>query len=46
MSNDDAKLKPLSHEEVQVFKNAISEKYSVLQNSRGAVDGLKPNIQE
>ena len=46
INNDDTKLKLPSQEEIQVFKNTISEKYPVLENVWGAVDGLKLNVQE
>ena len=46
INNDDTKLKLPSQEEIQVFKNAISEKYPVLQNVWAAFDGLKLKFQE
>ena len=46
INNDDTKLKLPSQEEIQVFKNTISDKYPVLDNVYGAVDGLKLKVQE
>ena len=46
INGDDAKLKLPSQEEIQVFNNAISGKYPVLENLLGSVDGLKLKVQE
>ena len=45
IQDPDAKVSMPSLEDVTVFKNAISDKYPVLDNVWGAVDGLKLHVQ-
>ena len=46
MNDEDAKLEQPSPEQIEIFRNTIAEKYPVLQNVWGAIDGLKLHVQE